>query len=49
MSPFEHVACAFPGIDSGNFKGWKQYRKKFSTENRTEIPSREEVERYFNK
>lgn len=49
MSPFEHVACAFPGIDSGNFKGWKQYRKKFSTENRTEIPSREEVERYFNR
>lgn len=34
-SPFEHCACALDNSDwSGNFKGWKQYRKFFSQENR---------------
>lgn len=33
-SPFEHVAVASPYIQwSGNFRGWKQYRKEFSGEN----------------
>lgn len=26
MSPFEHVAQAAPGAQSGNFTGWRQYR-----------------------
>ncbi len=34
MSPFEHVAQALadPNEPSGNFKGWKQYRKEFAGE-----------------
>jgi thymidylate synthase ThyX len=47
MSPFEHVACSYPGLISGNFKGWKQFRKKFETECRTEFPSKEQVTEYF--
>jgi hypothetical protein len=31
-SPFEHVARATPGVQSGNFSGWKQYRKCFYDE-----------------
>lgn len=32
-SPFEHVAQALPTPErSGNFRGWKQYRKEFPTE-----------------
>lgn len=34
-SPFEHVAqAAKHGIWSGNFRGWRQYRKSFQAENR---------------
>lgn len=32
MSPFEHVARAAPGEQSGNFSGWSQYRKQFENE-----------------
>ena len=37
MSPFEHCAQAmdFP-INYGNFRGWRQYRKSFPQENRTD-------------
>lgn len=31
-SPFEHVARATPVVQSGNFSGWKQYRKYFPNE-----------------
>lgn len=35
MSPFEHIACAMDSNEySGNFKGWKQYRKFIQDENR---------------
>ncbi|HEY0798019.1 MAG TPA: FAD-dependent thymidylate synthase [Candidatus Baltobacteraceae bacterium] len=39
-SPFEHVATPFehPEMHSGNFIGWKQYRKRFANENVTEFP-----------
>jgi thymidylate synthase ThyX len=34
-SPFEHSAMALSTSEySGNFKGWKQYRKMFNEENR---------------
>jgi thymidylate synthase ThyX len=34
-SPFEHSAMALSTSEySGNFKGWKQYRKTFNEENR---------------
>ena len=34
MSPFEHVATAFPqSVYVGNFRGWVQYRKKIPKEN----------------
>lgn len=44
-SPFEHVATPLTGDDdefhesgySGNFLGWKQYRKAFPNENVTEV------------
>jgi thymidylate synthase ThyX len=37
-SPFEHAAQAERGSSySANFKGWKQYRKFFSKENRTDL------------
>jgi thymidylate synthase ThyX len=50
MSPMEHVATPSPGGlgYSGNFKGWTQYRKRLANEVRTTIPTREEVEEYFN-
>jgi thymidylate synthase ThyX len=36
-SPFEHSAMALSTREySGNFKGWKQYRKTFNEENRTD-------------
>lgn len=35
-SPFEHAAQADPNNKWGNFKGWKQYRKLFNTENRSD-------------
>ncbi|MEK6886351.1 MAG: FAD-dependent thymidylate synthase [Nanoarchaeota archaeon] len=36
-SPFEHAAKAMGTSKRyGNFKGWKQYRKQFNTENRTD-------------
>jgi thymidylate synthase ThyX len=36
-SPFEHPAQALDGsIQSGNFVGWKQYRKNFPSENRSD-------------
>lgn len=36
-SPFEHVAQAHNGSEwSGNFRGWQQYRKQFSNENKTD-------------
>lgn len=37
MSPFEHQAVAYklPNQRSGNFRGWKQYRKTISGEERT--------------
>jgi thymidylate synthase ThyX len=31
-SPTEHQAYSEPGCTSGNFKGWKQYRKSFNNE-----------------
>jgi hypothetical protein len=32
-SPFEHVAMALPeATPSGNFTGWRQYRKTFANE-----------------
>lgn len=40
MSPFEHVAMASPGEQSGNFTGWHQYRKDFPHENRTALSER---------
>lgn len=40
MSPFEHVAMASPGEKSGNFSGWRQYRKDFPNENRTQLAER---------
>lgn len=50
MSPMEHVATPNPGIVgySGNFKGWIQFRKTLQNEVRTKIPTKEEVEEYFN-
>lgn len=34
-SPFEHCACSLGNSEwSGNFRGWKQYRKFFPQENR---------------
>lgn len=37
-SPFEHAACALIGHERhGNFIGWKQYRKFFAYENRSEL------------
>lgn len=49
MSPFEHVAT--PSLDlttrSGNFTGWRQYRKIIGNDIRMEIPTIEEVEAYF--
>jgi hypothetical protein len=34
LSPTEHVACAMNASDwSGNFKGFKQFRKTFADEN----------------
>lgn len=34
-SPFEHAACSLSSSDfSGNFRGWKQYRKLFTDENK---------------
>jgi hypothetical protein len=38
MSPFEHQAYAAPGVISGNFVGWKQYRKTLKGENRAAFP-----------
>lgn len=37
MSPFEHVATPAwdPATVSGNFKGWRQWRKSFAGENRS--------------
>lgn len=53
VSPMEHIAtpAEFPDYRSGNFKGWVQYRKTLEDECRTwdQVPSKEEVERYFNK
>lgn len=39
MSPFEHVACALdnPNEPSGNFRGWKQYRKEIKGEHFGEV------------
>ncbi|HEY0395309.1 MAG TPA: FAD-dependent thymidylate synthase [Candidatus Elarobacter sp.] len=39
-SPFEHVATPLPsaGAASGNFRGWKQYRKLFAQENVLTLP-----------
>jgi thymidylate synthase ThyX/5-methylcytosine-specific restriction endonuclease McrA len=39
-SPFEHVATplADPQAHSGNFRGWEQYRKRFSDENAVTFP-----------
>lgn len=34
MSPFEHQAVAIEYGSSGPFRGWQQYRKEFSNENR---------------
>jgi thymidylate synthase ThyX len=43
-SPFEHCAQALSDEQwSGNFKGWKQYRKFFEKENRTD----DRVQRYI--
>jgi thymidylate synthase ThyX len=37
MSPFEHVAQVVTGVyESGNFKGFKQYRKTIEGENKKE-------------
>lgn len=33
-SPFEHAAQSAPNTVSGNFRGWTQYRKLFTNENR---------------
>jgi hypothetical protein len=43
MSPFEHVAraSAYGEIQSGNFKGWIQYRKTLQGENRNNINLKE--------
>lgn len=35
-SPFEHVAQADPGVRSGNFIGWRQYRKTLPREDGTD-------------
>lgn len=38
LSPTEHVACAMNSSDwSGNFRGFKQFRKTFADENLTDI------------
>ena len=43
-SPFEHCAQALPDEQwSGNFRGWKQYRKFFQQENRED----ERVQKYI--
>jgi thymidylate synthase ThyX len=45
-SPFEHAAqCKRGNKYYGNFKGWKQYRKFFSEENRTKL----DIEEILNK
>lgn len=52
MSPFEHQATPKDLGDrsySGNLKGWTQFRKTLVNENKSNIPSLEEVEEYFNK
>lgn len=42
-SPFEHCAQALPDEKwAGNFRGWKQYRKFFSQENRSD----ERIQKY---
>lgn len=40
-SPFEHVAQAADEADyqSGNFRGWKQYRKEFPNEHLWQLPN----------
>lgn len=49
FSPFEHVATPINevGFASGNFVGWKQYRKTLKQDVRTTIPTQIEVEEYF--
>lgn len=50
MSPFEHQATPKETGDrsySGNLKGWVQFRKTLVNENKSVIPSLEEVETYF--
>ena len=50
MSPFEHQATPKEIGDrsySGNLKGWVQFRKTLVNENKSIIPSLEEVEEYF--
>lgn len=49
MSPFEHVATPSidPTVKSGNFTGWRQYRKIIGNDIRLEIPTIEEVDAYF--
>ena len=49
MSPLEHIATPSldPLVKSGNFTGWRQYRKIIGNDIRTEIPKLEEVEEYF--
>lgn len=42
MSPFEHVATAFPqSVYIGNFRGWVQYRKKIQRENIKKVDYKE--------
>jgi len=36
MSPFEHCAMCYPGGQSGNFKGFRQYRKMIPGESKTD-------------
>ena len=40
-SPFEHAAAPLPDGDAftGNFRGWKQFRKFFAAENATTLPA----------
>ncbi len=49
MSPFEHVATPAldPTVKSGNFTGWRQYRKIIGNDIKLEIPTIEDVEAYF--
>ncbi len=45
-SPFEHAAKAMKTlVKSGNFIGWKQYRKKFKNEHRSQFDAQQLMQR----